>query len=281
MAGHSRRSTHGALAGVRIVTLAQNVPGPAAVARLVASGAVAVKVEPPGGDPMRGFSRAWYRRLHRGVTVEQVDLKTPSGLGRLHALLGQSDLLITSQRPSSLARLELTARRLARRHPHLRWLRIVGDVRHPERPGHDLTYQAEVGLLGDQMPRTLLGDLLGAERAVTDALLLLRRPAPCVDETGLRDAVEAASVPYALGLTAPTGVLGGALPTYRIYQARDGYVAVAALEPHFGARLYAELDLPLGADLSDAMRSRTARQWERWAAARDLPMARLKSGTGA
>lgn len=275
-----RSSRFRPLRGLRIVSLAQNVPGPVAVARLVACGARAVKVEPPAGDPLRGFSRTWYRRLHRRVTVEAIDLKTAAGLERLHALLARADLLITSQRPAALARLGLTARRLARRHPHLRWLRIVGSVRDPDRPGHDLTYQAQAGLLGRDMPRTLLGDLLGAERAVADALLLLRRPAPAVADTGLRDTVDAAAVPLVLGLTTADGVLGGRLPTYRIYRTRDGDVAVAALEPHFRDRLYAELGLPPGADLRDAMRSRTARQWERWATARDLPIARLTRGSG-
>lgn len=275
--GTGRRYRGAPLAGVRIVSLAQNVPGPVAVARLVGCGAEAIKIEPPGGDPMRGFSQRWYRRLHRGVRVEQVDLKTTAGLEQLHGWLGQADLLVTSQRPAALARLGLTPRRLAQRHPHLRWLRIVGDVRRPNRPGHDLTYQAEVGLLGPDMPRTLLGDLIGAERAVSDAVLLMRRPAPAVTDTGLRDAVEAAAVPLALGLTAAGGVLGGGLPSYRIYAARDGYVAVAALEPHFSARLYAALDLPPGSDLSESMRERTGRQWERWAATRDLPIARLRN----
>lgn len=267
------------LHGIRIVSLALNVPGPVAVARLVAGGAEAFKIEPPGGDPLRGFSSTWYRRLHRGVTVERVDLKTTSGFERLHARLERADLLITSQRPAALTRLGLTARRLARRQPRLRWLRIVGDMRHPDRPGHDLTYQAQAGLLGREMPRTLLADLLGAERAVADALLLLRLPAPAVADVGLRDAVEAAATPYALGLTAAGGVLGGDLPSYRIYRTREGAVAIAALEPHFRDRLYAALGLTPGTDLRAVMRTRTARQWERWAAARDLPIARLESGT--
>ena len=71
------------------------------------------------------------------------------------------------------------------------------------------------------------------------------------------------------------GILGGALPAYRIYDTLDGRVAVAALEPHFRARLYRELKRAEGTDLSDVMRTRTARAWERWAARRDLPIARV------
>lgn len=264
------------LAGLRIVTLAQNVPGPVAVARLVGEGAEAIKIEPPGGDPLRTLGRAWYRQLHRGVQVERVDLKTAGGEARLHVLLRRAGLLITSQRPSALRRLGLTARALAKQHAHLRWLNIVGDTRDVERPGHDLTYLADAGLIVRDMPRTLVADLMGAERAVSAALLLLAQPPPRAAQIGLRDVLESAAVPFRLGVTSASGPLGGALPTYRLYATRDGSVAVGALEPHFAARLYAALDLPAGTDLTDVMRTRTSRQWERWAVTNDLPLARIR-----
>jgi crotonobetainyl-CoA:carnitine CoA-transferase CaiB-like acyl-CoA transferase len=264
------------LAGVRIVTLAQNVPGPVAVARLVGEGAAATKIEPPARDPLHTLCRAWYLRLHKGVQVERVDLKTAGGQARLHRLLRHADLLITSQRPSALGRLGIEARSLAKQHPRLRWLNIVGDTREVERPGHDLTYLADVGLIVSDMPRTLIADLLGAERAVSTALLLLRQPAPRTAQVGLRDVLEFAATPLKLGLTSAGGPLGGALPTYRLYATREGSVAVGALEQHFVARLYAALHLPPGADLTAIMRTRTSRQWERWAMTRDLPLARIK-----
>ena len=68
-----------ALAGVRLLSFALNVPGPVAVARLVAHGAAAVKVEPPSGDPLTTHSRAWYDALHAGVAVATVDLKSAAG----------------------------------------------------------------------------------------------------------------------------------------------------------------------------------------------------------
>ncbi len=263
------------LSGVRIVSLAQNVPGPLALSRLVAEGATAVKVEPPAGDPMRGFSEPWYLEMHRRVMVARIDLKLPAGRKRLTALLAQADLLLTSQRPAALGRLGITARRLARHHPALRWLNIVGDTAEPERPGHDLTYQAQAGLIGHELPRTLLADVMGAERAVSAALLLLRRTPPCNAVVGLKDAVVTAALPRAFGLTRPHGVLGGALAAYGVYETRDGWIAIAALEPHFRSRLYEALNFSDGDDLTAVMRTRTARQWERWAARHDLPFARV------
>ena len=109
-----------ALAGVRLVTLALNVPGPVAVARLVAEGATAVKVEPPGGDPAARFARTWYDTLHHGIEVRPLDLKQFDGRAALARLLADADVLVTSHRPSALARLGLDPASLRQRHPALR-----------------------------------------------------------------------------------------------------------------------------------------------------------------
>jgi alpha-methylacyl-CoA racemase len=74
-----RGRTRRPLAGVRIVSLAQNLPGPLALSRLVAEGATAVKIEPPAGDPMREFSPPWYRRMHHRVLIASIDVKTAAG----------------------------------------------------------------------------------------------------------------------------------------------------------------------------------------------------------
>ena len=263
------------LAGIRVVSIAQNLPGPVALARLAAEGATTIKVEPPDGDPMAGFSPAWYDELHQGVEVRRLDLKSVRGHAALHRLLGRADLFLASQRPAALARLGLDRATMARTHPNTRWLNIVGELSDPERPGHDLTYQAAVGLVGRDMPRALLADLFGAERAVIAALLLLRQPPPAHAQVGLKDALDTAAMAGRVGLTLPFGSLGGALPAYNVYQTRRGRVAVAALEPHFRLRLYAALGLADGHALDQVMLTKTAAQWQRWAERLDLPLSRV------
>ncbi len=54
------------LQGIRLVMLAQNVPGPAAAARLQDFGASVVKVEPPNRDPLASVNPAWYGASLRG-----------------------------------------------------------------------------------------------------------------------------------------------------------------------------------------------------------------------
>jgi len=89
---------------------------------------------------------------------------------------------------------------------------------------------------------------------------------------GLVESLEPLIGPLRHGLTTPQGPLGGASPTYRLYAAKTGRVAVAALEAHFERRLYEELQLPPRADLASRFRDRDASEWEGWARDRDLPI---------
>lgn len=266
------------LSGLRVVSIAQNVPGPVAVARLVAGGATAIKVEAPWGDPLEGLSKAWYDQLHAGVRVERLDLKSPAGINTLNDLLAPADVFVASHRPGALARLALDADSLAARFPTLRHLNIVGDTAKPEEAGHDLTYQARAGLLHDAMPLTLVADMVGAERAHAAVLALMQDAPGSRRVVGLFDTLNDIAAPLRHGVTKPGGPLGGGNPAYAVYAAKEGRVAVGALEPHFRARLYDALGLLDGSDLSTVMLTRTASEWEHWAEARDIPVVEIPTG---
>ncbi|MCI0395741.1 MAG: CoA transferase [Chloroflexi bacterium] len=275
------------LQGIHLLSLAVNIPGPAAVARLAQLGARVVKVEPPAGDPLALACPGWYATLHHQVEVIRLNLKVVEDRQRLDGILSYSDLLLTSSRLSALARLKLDWPSLSERHPRLCQVAIVG---YPppaeERAGHDLTYQAGAGLLdpaygasGRGLPRTVLADLAGAERAAQAALALLlareRGQGAGYLPVSLAEAAAAFAEPLRQGLTAPGGILGGGLPGYNLYPAQRGWVAVAALEPHFLEKLahalgLAELTYPA---LAAAFASRPAEEWERWASSHDLPLA--------
>lgn len=230
------------LSGLRGICMASNVPGPAAAAQLAAMGMAITKLEPPAGDMTAGLMPDWYAEMNAAATVETVDLRSPDGQARFRDMLAGSDLLISSHRPSALARLGITVEALAVAAPQLCWVEIVGDVAAPEVPGHDLTYQAAVGLLeGGVMPRSLIADLGGTEAAVGAACALLlgreRGQAGRHARVGLKQAAERFAAPVRHGVTIGEGILSGALRDYAVYRLRDGWVACAAVEPHFSARL--------------------------------------------
>jgi alpha-methylacyl-CoA racemase len=270
------------LNGFKAINLALNVPGCCSAARLYQLGARVAKVEPPSGDPMLEMSREWYAALTEGVQVLRLNLKEPSQREQLDELLCQADLLLTSMRPVALARLGLNWEKLHVCFPGLCHVALVGYPAPQEnRPGHDLTYQAEAGLLSPpQLPRTLLADLAGVEQAISAALALLlarqRGQGAGYVEVSIFEAGRAFSAPLQYGLTAPGGLLGGSLVGYNLYPAKSGWVAVATLEGHFQSRLLQELGLSRPDALAQAFRGQTAEQWEQWALPRDLPITAVR-----
>ncbi|MBT2334716.1 CoA transferase [Variovorax paradoxus] len=233
------------LTGVRVLSLALNLPGPAALLRCRGMGADCLKLEPPGGDPMALYNKAAYAALHEGVAVQTADLKTDEGQSLLHAELARTDVLLTSFRPSALRKLGLDWPALQARHPALSQVAIVGAPgERAEEPGHDLTYLAQSGLVtGTDLPATLFADMGGAllaSEAVLKAMLLRARNAAAGGlylEVALNVSADWLALPRTWGLTQPQGAVGGAHAGYRVYPCADGRVAVAALEPHFAARL--------------------------------------------
>jgi crotonobetainyl-CoA:carnitine CoA-transferase CaiB-like acyl-CoA transferase len=57
------------------------------------------------------------------------------------------------------------------------------------------------------------------------------------NEVALEDAAAYLALPRHWGLTASKGYVGGAHAGYQVYKCANGRVAVAALEPHFAAKL--------------------------------------------
>jgi alpha-methylacyl-CoA racemase len=233
------------LRGTRILSLALNLPGPAALMRLKALGASCTKLESPAGDPMNAYSREAYEQMHKGVKIVTADLKTEKGMAKLHKLLEKTDILLTSFRPSALARLGLSWKALHKAHPHLSLVSIVGDTAAPEVPGHDLTYMAEHGLItGLELPPTLFADMGGALlaiEAVLAAVIHQRSTGRSSQQTvGLSQAAQYLALPRHWRLTTPEGIIGGAHAFYQVMPCKDGRVAIAALEQHFANR-FAEL----------------------------------------
>ncbi|MFM7801812.1 MAG: CoA transferase, partial [Limnohabitans sp.] len=172
------------LHGVRILSVALNLPGPAALMRLADMGATCTKFEPlpPDGspqgspsDPMGMYAPHAYAQLHAGIKVLQADLKSSAGQTKLHALLAKSDVLLTSFRPSALRKLGMDWSTLNTQFPALNMVSIVGAKgTAAEIPGHDLTYLAAHGLVnGLELPATLFADMAGSALAVEAVLKAL------------------------------------------------------------------------------------------------------------
>ena len=263
MNSHPFKPTNNTLKGVRLLSVALNLPGPAALMRLADMGAKCTKLEPlpPAGsakgsttDPMGLYAPHAYTHLHAGVKVVQADLKSDKGQAQLHKLLASSDVLLTSFRPSALKKLGMGWADLHAQFPSLNMVSIVGAAgAGAEIPGHDLTYLAANDLVTDLMlPATLFADMAGslqASEAVLKALWQRAKPGRSqgkgvFHEVALEDAAAYLALPRRWGLTSPKGSVGGAHAGYAVYACKNGRVAVAALEPHFATRLAEVAGLP-------------------------------------
>ena len=282
------------LRGVRILSLALNLPGPAALMRLAQMGARCTKVNPPSGDPMQHYTPSGYDLLHTGVQHKTLDLKTTAGQAALHKLLPKTDVLLTSFRPSALSKLGLSWKALHKQYPTLSLIEVVGAPGPlAEIPGHDLTYQAEVGLVnGMDLPPSLFADMGGAlmaTEATLKALISLKTTGKgSHHEVALSTAAEWLALPRQLRMTTPDGAVGGAHAGYRVYACKNGRVAVAALEPHFAIRLCEAAGIPLAHPVKDLFKpavhqtieafvaSKTRKELDALAEARDIPLLTLK-----
>lgn len=259
----------GPLAGIRVVTLAEQFPGPFATLILGDLGADVIQVErPQGGDPSRVFP-GFYMALNRGKRSVAIDLKNADGLAACRRLIGTADVLLEGFRPGVMSRIGLGYEELAQRHPQLVYVSVSGFGQNgPQRdlPAHDLTYQALSGLLDTassepNVPNLALADLFAgmftAIAAVSGTLAARTTGHGSYYDVSMFDTLLTAAatklVPQANSL--PTDTLG-LDPGYGLFATSDGvWVSLSiAFEDHFWRSLCNALDMPDEAEFSAPQR---------------------------
>ena len=143
------------LTGLRILDLSQYIPGPYGSLILADLGAEVIKVEPPGGEPMRAIGprdedgvSIWYRMVNGGKTVVEIDLKSDAGKRALRTLVAHADALLESYRPGVLDRLGFGHEALHAMNPQIVSCSLSGwGLAGPYRlrGGHDINYMALTG----------------------------------------------------------------------------------------------------------------------------------------
>jgi len=173
-----------AIAGLRVVEMGVWVAAPAAAGLLADWGADVIKVEAPGGDPMRNVFGAIgieqempnpaYTLDNRGKRAVVLDLRTDEGRTRMEGLLTDADVFITNLKPDVLDKFGLDPDATAARHPHLVYCSVTGyGLEGPERdrPSYDLgAFWARSGLSYQLASR---GDPLNARGAMGDHITAL------------------------------------------------------------------------------------------------------------
>ncbi|WP_144300120.1 CaiB/BaiF CoA transferase family protein [Elioraea rosea] len=122
----------GPLAGLKILELGHYIAGPFCTRILADLGAEVIKLEPPGGDPFRGWGSAldgnsvWWSIHGRNKLCAEVDLKHAQGKEAVRRLAARADVLVENFRPGYLERLGLGPEALRALNPRLVVARISG-----------------------------------------------------------------------------------------------------------------------------------------------------------
>ena len=120
------------LAGVRVIELGQLLAGPFAGCMLGYFGAEVIKVEPPGGDPIRNWrtvkngTSLWWHSLARNKKCISLNLKTADGRELVKKLLASADVVVENFRPGVLENWGLDPDSMQNDNPDLIYARISG-----------------------------------------------------------------------------------------------------------------------------------------------------------
>jgi alpha-methylacyl-CoA racemase len=238
------------LSGLLVVDLSRYLPGAFATRELRRLGAQVVRLEPPGGDPMRDTAPAWHDALNAGAESVVCDLKGEPVLGR--ALASRADVVVESFRPGVVERLGIAPADLPETVVYCSITGFGAEGRHALRAGHDLNYLGWAGVLADTAPglppvqaADLAAGALGAVAEILAALLERTRTGRgrhvVVSMTHGSHRLAA----HRLGGDPLPRLLTGGLASYGIYATADGrQLTVGALEPKFFGRLCELLGLP-------------------------------------
>jgi crotonobetainyl-CoA:carnitine CoA-transferase CaiB-like acyl-CoA transferase len=140
----------GPLAGLRILELGHFVAAPFATRLLGDLGAEVIKIEPPGGDPVRQWGARhqghapWWSVHARNKRCITLDLKKPQARGIVLDLVRQCDALVENFRPGQLEKLGLGRDALLAARPDLVIARISGYGQ--DGPGRD---KPAFGVIGE------------------------------------------------------------------------------------------------------------------------------------
>ncbi|MBL8212950.1 MAG: CoA transferase [Bryobacterales bacterium] len=251
-----------AMQGVRVLDLTRLLPGPLASRWFVDMGAEIIKVEPPGGDPLRRMEPpSLFASLNEGKTCLELSLKVPEQREQFLTMADRADVVLEGFRPGVLDALGCGWQILHARNPRLILTSISGyGPEHPyrDRAGHDINYLAVAGVLPFlhyQVPGVQIADIAGGSMpAVLGTLAALYERT----RTGLGQHVEVSMMHNSALLLALAGhgaqdPISGRYACYRVYRcAGGGHIAFGALEPKFWQAICRDLQRPQW----------VARQWD-------------------
>ena len=267
------------LAGITVLDLGQIYNGPYCGYLLAMAGARVIKVEPPGGETMRGRpdrppSSYPFMMLNGNKEAVTLNLKCERGRELLRGLAAKADVLLENFSPGTMDKHDVGSDALRTLNPRLIYAAASGFGRtgpHRDYLAMDITVQAMTGVVAitgnDDEPPLKAGpalcDILGGVHlyaAIVTALVERQRTGVgTVVDVAMQDAVFP-TLTSALGAYYQGGQRGGNTPRtgnhhqgmavapYNVYATSDGHVAIICIRERHWRSLLTAMGQPALAD---------------------------------
>lgn len=260
------------LDGLTVLELGQAVSSPLCTMLLGDLGADVIKIEPPQGDPARGYGppfvageSPYFLSVNRNKRSVVIDLKHPEGARLASELADRADVLVTNFRPSAMQRLGLDEPTLRQRNPRLIYCQVTGyGPRGPwaDVPAFDQVAQGMSGLMsvtgkpesGPVRVGIAIADILAALFATYGVLAALYER----ERTGVGQRVDTSLLGAVIGVLtfqagryladgSEPGLEGNDHPVaapYGTFRCADGYINIAIANEQMWRRLAQEVGHP-------------------------------------
>ncbi|MDY6865376.1 MAG: CaiB/BaiF CoA-transferase family protein [Halobacteriota archaeon] len=221
------------LEGVKILDLSRMLPGPYCTMLLSDLGAEVLVVEIPG----RAFTPPHLQRNKKSINL---NLKTEVGRDIFYRIVKDFDVVIEGFRPGITKSLGIDYDAVKKVNPDVIYCSISGfgqDGPYKNIAGHDINYVGYGGILSvpgrpPEIPGTTIADLGSSMFAVISILaaLLGRKE---TSEGQYIDISMLDSMVSWMSTSIGRALAGGSVSTYGIFEVKDGYITLGALEDKF------------------------------------------------
>lgn len=179
------------LDGIRVIEMGQLIAGPFTTTLLAWFGAEVIKIEPPGGDPIRRWRKLdangtswWWHSIGRNKKSVTLDLKQQACRDIARQLIEKSDVVVENFRPGTMEQWGLGPDNFKTRCPELIYTRISGYGQtgpYANKPGYASVCEAFGGFRhvngfpgeAPVRPNLSMGDTLAAIHAALGTLVAL------------------------------------------------------------------------------------------------------------
>ena len=268
------------LEGIKVLDLSQFLPGPHFTMMMADHGADVIRVEPPLGEPTREIGAkqsgqsVWFRNTHRGKRSIVLDFKRPGGVEAFLRLARRADVIVEAFRPGVVDRLGIGYAQVKAINPAIVYCSIAAFGQtgpFAKRPAHDVSIQAESGLLSlnegsdgqPVLPCLPAADMAASLMAMNGVLMALLRRATTGEGDYIDISMQDSLISWLVNVVGPVFSEDrplvpknersfGGNAFYNIYRCADGRsITLGGAEIKFAANLLNALERP---DLIDLCR---------------------------